>query len=103
MVNFEGGLTSRERPCIARFTMSAPAAMLGAVTRWHCTRCGTTFDDPESDEEARAVAATFYDCEPHELDQEDIDTMGCPGCGYLSWCEPVAQPDETGTGRGCSI
>jgi hypothetical protein len=57
--------------------------------RWHCERCGHTFTEPASDEEARAIAADFYECDPDELDQEDLDTMGCLGCGYAGCLVPA--------------
>lgn len=32
---------------------------------------------------------------PEELDQEDVDTHGCHGCGYMSWV--VRVEEHTGT------
>jgi ribosomal protein S27AE len=55
----------------------------------YCTRCGTTFRVATSPAQARREAAEFYEVPEEQITQEDIDTMGCPGCGYISWIVPA--------------
>lgn len=59
--------------------------------RGRCEHSGAAFDEPGTDEERRTAAARFYRVDPSELDEEDVETLGCQDCGYSGW---LVQADE---------